>query len=133
MESKSLLFGIIGFILGGLIVALAASTTPPEEHSHDQGATDSHDTMSMASMTDSLKDKKGDEFDREFIAQMIAHHQGALDMAKLSTAQAKHDEIKQLSTSIIATQTKEIDQLRAWQTKWHYNADQKTSTDDRSH
>ena len=132
MESKSLLFGIVGFIAGGLIVALAASTAPPAEHSHTHSATDSHEEMSMNAMTDTLKNKSGDEFDREFITQMIAHHQGALDMAKLSATRANHAEIKQLSASIIATQTKEIEQLRTWQAKWNYDTekqDQSTSSD----
>lgn len=114
MESKSLLFGIVGFIAGGFIVSIAATTSQSTEHSH------SHDDMSMSSMTESLKNKSGDEFDREFITQMIAHHQGAVDMAAYAQDNAKHDEIKQLSASIITTQTQEINNLKTWQKQWGY-------------
>lgn len=114
MESKSLLFGIIGFIAGGLIVSIAASTAQPAPHDH----TEQSDTSSMTSMTESLAGKTGDEFDKEFITQMIAHHQGALDMAKLSADQASRTEIKTLSNTIIATQTNEINTLKSWQKQW---------------
>ena len=120
MESKSLIFGIVGFILGGLIVALAASASQPAGDSHSHTDDHSHDASSMAEMTESLKDKKGDEFDREFISQMIAHHQGALDMAALAEENAEHTELKQFASDVISTQGKEISTLRSWQSQWNY-------------
>lgn len=51
MESKSLLYGIIGFIAGGLIVAIAASVSQPN---HDDTTHDSMD-MAMTSMTATLR------------------------------------------------------------------------------
>ena len=115
MESKSLLFGIIGFIMGGLIVSVAASSVQPPSHDHDD--------TSMTSMTESLKSKKGDEFDKEFITQMIAHHQGALDMARLADKQAQHNEVKQLAADIITSQSQQITQLTTWQKQWGYSSE----------
>ena len=103
MESKTLLSGIVGFILGGLLVSIAAVATMPQ-----------------SSTTTSLAGKKGDEFDQAFVSTMISHHQGAIEMAKLSQDSAKHAEIKQLSQSIISTQQKEVDQLKSWQQQWGY-------------
>ncbi len=40
---------------------------------------------------------KGKDYDRYFIANMIAHHQGAFDMANLALTKAKHQEIKTLA------------------------------------
>lgn len=111
MESKSLLFGVIGFILGGLVVSLAASAQPSQQKAQE---------TSMDSMTSKLADLNGDEFDREFVAQMVAHHQGAIDMAMLAANQAKHEEIKQLSSTIILTQQNEVTQLKTWQKEWGY-------------
>ena len=115
MESKSLVFGIVGFIAGGLLVSIVASTTTPNQ----QSSNNSHD-MSMSAMNDILKDRTGDDFDREFIVQMIAHHQGAVDMAKLADVQSSRDDIKQLSADIIRTQSTEIDQLKTWQRDWGF-------------
>ena len=51
---------------------------------------------------------KGEDYDRLFIANMIAHHQGAVDMANLALKNAKHQEIKDLATAIVTAQTTEI-------------------------
>lgn len=109
METKSLLFGIIGFLLGGLLVSVAATT-------FDKPA----DDMSMDSMTASLKDKKGDKFDAEFLTNMIVHHEAAVDMAGLAANNAKHPEIKELSENIISAQEQEIHTMKQWQTEWGY-------------
>jgi uncharacterized protein (DUF305 family) len=81
--------------------------------------------VTMSEMTSSLRDKKGDDFDSLFIAHMIEHHQAAVDMARLSEQNAKHEEIKKLSREIIAAQEKEIQQMRDWQKQWGYSADHK--------
>lgn len=110
METKPLLYGIIGFFIGGLLVSVAATT-------FDKPQTGD---MTMASMTDSLKNKTGDAYDALFIEHMIAHHQAAVDMAKLSESRAGHNEIKRLSRDIVTAQQAEIDQMRLWQRQWGY-------------
>ncbi len=62
----------------------------------------------------------GEYYDRMFIANMIAHHQGAVDMAELALTSAKHQEIKDMANNIISAQTKEIDEMEAWQKDWGY-------------
>ena len=125
METKSLLIGIISFIAGGLLVSVAAVTfDKPEVNNH------ASDT-SMAAMVEALKDKTGDDYDKEFLSQMIVHHEGAIDMAKLSPSRAKHDEIKKLSQEIITAQEKEIREMKQWQSEWGY--DPAPSTDHNSH
>ncbi len=78
------------------------------------------DGMSMNGMTKMLQGKTGDEFDKAFIQMMIPHHQGAIDMANAAKTSAKHVEIKNLANAIIASQQKEIDQMRQWQKTWAY-------------
>lgn len=64
----------------------------------------------------------GDDYDRRFIANMIAHHQGAIDMAKLAQSNAKHQELKDMAEDIILDQTKEISGMEDWQKQWGYLA-----------
>lgn len=111
METKALLYGLIGFFLGGLLVSVAATTFEAPKAGE----------MSMSQMTESLENKRGDDYDAAFIEHMIDHHQSAVDMAKLSGERAKHAEIKQLSTEIILTQQAEIDEMRRWQKQWGYD------------
>ena len=120
METKSLLYGLIGFFIGGLVVSVAATTMP-------DSSMRSEPTMSQ--MTDSLRDKKGDEYDKAFIDHMIDHHQAAVDMAKLSAERAKHDELRQLSLDIVSAQNKEIEQMKSWQKTWNYDATNSNSDD----
>lgn len=58
-------------------------------------------------------------FDRTFIAMMIPHHQGAIRMAKVELAKGKDPELRAMAKAIIAAQTKEIAQMRAWRSQWY--------------
>ena len=112
MDTKPLLYGLAGFLIGGLLVSVAANT-------FDKPIQKNQET-SMAAMTESLRDKTGDDFDKLFIAHMIKHHQGAIYMAKLAKDNAKHDEIKNMADDIISAQSKEIDMMQTWQGDWGY-------------
>jgi uncharacterized protein (DUF305 family) len=68
-----------------------------------------------------LKGKTGDEFDKAFINEMIAHHQVAVDMANLAKTTAKHDEIKKMCDDVIKAQSAEIETMKKWKTTWGYD------------
>ena len=59
------------------------------------------------------------EFDREFIEQMIPHHQMGVMMARMVLARSDRTEIQDLARSIIRTQTAEIQQMRDWYAEWY--------------
>lgn len=65
---------------------------------------------------------KGEEYDRLFLANMIAHHQGAIDMANMALTSAKHPELKTLAQDIVSAQTSEIANMTDWQKTWGYPA-----------
>ena len=115
MNTQSLLFGIVGFLLGGLVVSIAATQL-------DESNTASGDEMTMSQMSADLADKNGDDFDAAFITSMIEHHQGAIDMARLAECRAKHAEIKELAREIIGAQEGEITQMERWQREWGYGS-----------
>ncbi|MDB5254899.1 MAG: uncharacterized protein JWL92_275 [Candidatus Nomurabacteria bacterium] len=115
-------FLVIGLVIGWFIWGHNKQPIP-QGHMMPDGTMmngDGSDMSSMmANMNDSLKGKTGDDFDKEFLAEMIVHHQGAIDMADLSATNAKHQELKDLSAGIISAQVKEIEQMKAWQKAWY--------------
>lgn len=82
--------------------------------------------MDLPGMHDGMKDMdtskldalKENDFDLEFIRQMIPHHEGAVTMAKDVLTRDVHPEIKGLAENIIRSQSDEIDKMRSWQTEW---------------
>lgn len=75
----------------------------------------------MTGMVSGLSGKTGDVFDKTFIDEMITHHEGAVVMAEAALKNAKHQEIKDMADAIISTQTKEINQMKAWRSSWYGN------------
>lgn len=136
MKNQSIVMGLAGLLIGVLGTGLVASQAVNNnqqgmmnfmgmrENSSSQKDAVGHDEMSMADMNKELEILSGDDFDKAFIEMMIAHHEGAVDMAKLSTTRAKHAEIKQLSSDIIQAQEKEISEMTAWQQSWGYSNDE---------
>jgi uncharacterized protein (DUF305 family) len=55
--------------------------------------------------------------DRDFVAGMLPHHQGAVDMAKVELQYGKDPEMRRLATDIVNAQVKEIGQMKEWQAK----------------
>ena len=50
--------------------------------------------------------------DRDFVAMMIPHHQGAIDMAKLELQFGKDSVLRRLAEGIIVEQSQEIDAMQ---------------------
>ena len=68
----------------------------------------------MGNETDIKTLENAKPFDKEFIEQMIPHHQMAVMMAQMLSRSTNRPEMKQLAESIISAQTKEINQMREW-------------------
>ena len=52
--------------------------------------------------------------DADFRIQMIPHHQGAIDMARVAMRRAKDPFTRQLAEAVIVEQQREIAEMRAW-------------------
>lgn len=59
-----------------------------------------------------LRDASGADFDRMWLQMMIAHHQGAVDMANTEIADGTNADAKALAHNILTAQQAEIQQMR---------------------
>lgn len=98
------------------------NVNPNDGETNDDQATPVSENTSMnntmTGMISGLQGKTGDAFDKEFLSEMIVHHQGAVEMAKAVLATSKRPELIKLANDIISAQTKEIGMMQGWQSAW---------------
>lgn len=67
--------------------------------------------MSPQQMTE-LADASGTMFDRMFLEMMIAHHEGAVEMARAEQVDGQNPQAMELAAQIEATQVREIQEMQ---------------------
>jgi uncharacterized protein (DUF305 family) len=85
--------------------ASMASDMPGMQHGAMPGM------MSAEDMT-TLMGAKGGTFDKQFLTMMIAHHEGAVQMAQQEAAQGSNADAKALAQKIVTDQQAEIASMR---------------------
>jgi uncharacterized protein (DUF305 family) len=83
----------------------ASADASPSSAAYEAANTKMHKDMSVALTGDA---------DRDFLAGMIPHHQGAIDMAEVVLKYGKDPKVKKLAQGIIRAQKHEIAMMQAW-------------------
>lgn len=91
----------------------------PEQGIGLHGGMMSQGGMHMGSDQDIDALKNAIDFDKEFIEQMIPHHQMAIMMARMLEAGTNRPEMLQLAKNIQNSQAVEIQQMQGWYTTWY--------------
>jgi hypothetical protein len=80
-------------------------------HSQEQRFLSENDAAINKMMTDMTIKPTGD-VDRDFVAMMVPHHQGAVDMAEAELKYGHNEQLRRLAREIVATQQQEITVMR---------------------
>lgn len=108
MKKDSILFGVIGLLVGMIITGFVA------------GYSVNHGYNGMMGMMGVNSNRMtGSNIDRNFIEQMIPHHESAIAMAKLAQQKSNRSEVKTLADNIITSQTAEINKMQSWYKQWY--------------
>jgi hypothetical protein len=63
-------------------------------------------------MMDGMSIKPSGDVDRDFVAMMIPHHQGAIDMAQAELRYGHNEQLRRIAQEIIVEQQQEIIAMR---------------------
>ncbi len=117
MNKNTIVAVLIGLVIGvggTLGVSALKDDGGTKTANTQQVSSTDHSAMSMDDMNKQLEGLSGDEFDKAFTEMMIAHHEGAVDMAEIELRYGTDEEMRQLAQEIIEAQQPEIKQMKAW-------------------
>jgi len=84
----------------------------PDTNSGHAGHGSTTQGMVDAATMTKLESLSSEEFDELWLASMISHHQGAIEMAKAEIANGDNADAKTLARNIVTTQEAEIGQMK---------------------
>lgn len=87
----------------------------PTIHEHTM-----HDDMH--DMYEELRNVKESDFDSRFLELMIEHHESAIEMSVNGASNAKHQELKDMTESIVLAQSHEVHQMHEWLHEWGFDS-----------
>ena len=99
------------FILPPLVLAHGAHHAPaPADAASagDEAPFVRENEAAMTRMMDGMAARPTGDIDRDFVAMMVPHHQGAIDMAVLELRYGKNEQLRRIAQEIIVDQMQEI-------------------------
>jgi hypothetical protein len=114
MRFKSLHFSLrLWCFSGAALLALAVAAEPASSiPTVDEEPFLAENNAAMAKMMTAMDIKPSGDIDADFVAMMVPHHQGAIDMALAQLRYGRNEQLRRLAQEIIVTQQQEIAAMR---------------------
>src|SRR5246127_4594591 len=104
---------LIAFVMPPLAIAQEAhAPAQPSALSAEESAFLKENDAAMTKMMNDMAAKPTGDIDRDFVAMMTPHHQGAIDMAVIELRYGKNEQLRRIAQEIIVDQMQEIDAMR---------------------
>jgi hypothetical protein len=91
-----------------LLVSARDTGHPPAAISAEESAFLRENEAAMTKMMEGMAAKPSGDIDRDFVAMMNPHHQGAIDMAVIELRYGRNEQLRRIAQEIIVDQTQEI-------------------------
>lgn len=91
-----------------LAPAAPPAVAPQRDISCAEAAFLQENAVAMEKMMADMDVPPSGNVDRDFVAMMVPHHQGAIDMARLVLRHGRNERIRRMAQEIIVTQQQEI-------------------------
>jgi uncharacterized protein (DUF305 family) len=99
-----------------VVIAVGAAYVMGRESSSTHGSTAGMDGMDHSSGM--AIETNGQPYDQAFIDNMVPHHEGAVEMARIELAKGRRAEVKKLAAQVVSAQNSEIERMKAWRNEW---------------
>jgi len=95
----------------------ANGSVKTEEHNSSHREPVNHEEMNHSEMQ-SAPSAAAQPYDLQFLDTMIAHHEGAIEMAKAAETKTQIAELKSFAAKIVADQQRENNEMKRWRDGW---------------
>ncbi len=100
---------LVAFALPPLVFAHESHpASPPAAPSAEERAFLEENDAAMTRMMNDMAAKPTGDIDRDFVAMMSPHHQGAIDMAVIELRYGRNEQLRRIAQEIIVEQMQEI-------------------------
>ena len=103
---------LLAFAASSFVLAHEAHPPSPPAATADEAPFLRENEAAMNRMMAAMDVKPSGDIDRDFVAMMTPHHQGAIDMAVIELRYGKNETLRRLAQEIIVDQMQEIDAMK---------------------
>ncbi len=98
--------------LGAALLLAAGAAAAGGAPAQDERAFLAENDTAMSRMMDDMSIKPSGDVDRDFVAMMVPHHQGAIDMAQAELRYGHNEQLRRIAQEIVVEQQQEIVAMR---------------------
>ncbi|MBU9384543.1 DUF305 domain-containing protein [Burkholderia gladioli] len=98
--------------LGAALLLAAGAAAAAGAPAQDERAFLAENDTAMSRMMDDMSIKPSGDVDRDFVAMMVPHHQGAIDMAQAELRYGHNEQLRRIAQEIVVEQQQEIVAMR---------------------